>query len=112
MPFVCVCFWGRWCCLDLVFLLNQVVLFEVELKDRVFDGSEDEADVLRVRGAREVRVDDLLAIWIQVHEHLQDELSTCLSILLRTWKKEQFDLFSLDYEDLISAFKKDTVAVC
>lgn len=41
---------------------HQVVLFEVQLQDGVFDGGEDEADVLGVRGAGEVRVDDLVTV--------------------------------------------------
>ena len=34
--------------------LDEVILFEVELQDGVFDGGEDEADVLGVSGAGEV----------------------------------------------------------
>lgn len=33
---------------------HKVVLFEVQLQDGVFDGCEDEADVLGVRGAGEM----------------------------------------------------------
>ena len=50
--------------------LDQVVLLQVELQDIVLDGSKHKADVLRVRGAGEVRVDDLIAVWVQVHKHL------------------------------------------
>lgn len=52
------------------FLSHQVVLFEVELQDGVFDSCKDEADVLRVGGTREVGVDDLVTVWVQVHKHL------------------------------------------
>lgn len=63
---------------------HKVVLFEVQLQDGVFDGCEDEADVLGVRGAGEVRVDDLVAVGIQLHKHLQDELASCLGVSLGT----------------------------
>ena len=68
--------------------LHQVVLLQVELQDGVFDGGKDEADVLCVGGTGEVRVDDLVAVWVQVHEHLEDELSPCLGISLRPWRGE------------------------
>lgn len=64
--------------------LHQVVLLQVELQDRVFDGGKDEADILRVGGAGEVRVDYLIAVRVQVHKHLEDELSSCLGVPLRT----------------------------
>lgn len=68
---------------------HQVVLFEVELQDGVFDGGEHEADVLRVCGAGEVRVDDLVHVGVQVHEHLQDELPAGLGVQLRTWTTQK-----------------------
>lgn len=64
--------------------LHQVVLLQIELQDGVFDGGKDEADVLRVGGAGEMGVDDLIAVWVQVHEHLQDKLAACLGVPLRT----------------------------
>lgn len=64
--------------------LHQVVLLQIELQDGVLDGGEDEADVLRVGGAGEMGVDDLIAVRVQVHEHLQDELAARLGISLRT----------------------------
>jgi len=63
-------------------LSHQVVLLEVELQDGVLDGGEHESDVLRVRGAGEVGVDDLVAVGVQVHEHLQDELAARLGVPL------------------------------
>lgn len=63
---------------------HQIVLFEVELQDGVLDSCKHEADVLSVRGAREVRVDDLVAVGVQVHEHLEDELPCGLRVPLRT----------------------------
>lgn len=69
-------------------LSDQVVFFEVELQDGVFDGSEDEADVLGVRGAGEVGVDDLVAIRVQVHKHLQDELAARLGVSLGTYVRD------------------------
>lgn len=70
-----------------VSLSHQVVFFKVELQDGVFDSCKDEADVLRVSGACEMGVDDLVTVWVQVHKHLQDELSACLGVSLGTWKK-------------------------
>ena len=64
--------------------LHQVVLLQIELQDGVFDGGEDEADVLCVGGAGEMRVDDLIAVWVQVHKHLEDKLAACLGVPLRT----------------------------
>ena len=64
--------------------LHQVVLLQVELQNGVFDGSKDKSDVLCVGGTGEVRVDDLIAVWIQVHKHLEDKLSSCLGIPLWT----------------------------
>lgn len=64
--------------------LHQVVLLQVELQDGVFDGCEDEADVLCVSGACEMGVDDLVTVWVQVHKHLQDELPTRLGVPLGT----------------------------
>lgn len=63
-------------------LSHEVVLFEVQLQDGVFDGCEDEANVLRVGGAGKMGVDDLVAVWVQVHKHLQDELPASLGIPL------------------------------
>lgn len=64
--------------------LHQVVLLQIELQDGVFDGGEHEADVLCVGGAGEMGVDDLIAVWVQVHEHLQDKLAARLGVPLRT----------------------------
>ncbi len=81
------------CLLDLSISLfpflssHQVVFFEVELQDGVFDSCKDEADVLCVGGACEMGVDDLVTVWVQVHKHLQDELPTCLGVPLGTWEK-------------------------
>lgn len=72
-------------CRDAMFrfvCLHQIVLLQVELQDGVFDCSEDEADVFRVCRASEVRIDDLVAVGIQVDKHLQDELPACLSVSL------------------------------
>lgn len=66
--------------------LHQVVLLQVELQDGVLDGGEDETDVLCVGGTGEVRVDDLIAVRVQVHKHLEDKLSPCLGIPLWTWR--------------------------
>lgn len=59
------------------------------MQDGVFDGRKDETDVLRVGGAREMGVDYLVTIWVQVHKHLQDELPTCLRVPLRTWEEDR-----------------------
>lgn len=68
-------------------MLHQVVFLQVELQDGVLDGGKHEADVLRVGGAGEVRVDDLVAVGVQVHKHLQDELAARLGVPLGTWKE-------------------------
>lgn len=67
---------------------HQVVLLQVELQDGVFDGGENKADVLCVRGAGEVRVDDLVAVRVQVHKHLQDELAARLGVSLGTYVRD------------------------
>lgn len=43
---------------------HQVVLFEIELQDGVFDSCKHKADVLSVCSTCEVRVDDLVAVWV------------------------------------------------
>lgn len=68
---------------------HQVVFFEVELQDGVFDSCKHEADILRVGGACEMGVDNLVTVWVQVHKHLQDELATRLGIPLGTWEKNR-----------------------
>lgn len=67
---------------------HQVVLLQVELQDGVFDSGEHKADVLGVRGAGEVGVDDLVAIRVQVHKHLQDELAARLGVSLGTYVRD------------------------
>ena len=64
---------------------DQVVLLQVQLQDGVLDGGEHEADVLGVCGAGEVGVDDLVAVGVQVHKHLQDEFPACLGVSLGAW---------------------------
>ena len=73
---------------------HQVVFFEVELQDGVFDGCKDEADVLCVSGACEMGVDDLVTVWVQVHKHLQDELPTRLGVPLGTWEEKRLLLLA------------------
>lgn len=68
-------------------LLHKVELLQVQLQDRVFHGSEHEADVLRVGGTREVGVDDLLLVGILVLIELQDKVSGRFDILLRPWSQ-------------------------
>lgn len=64
--------------------LHEVELPEVELQDGVFDSSKHEADVLRVRRTREVRVDDFLFVWILILVKFQDKVFGSFDILLRT----------------------------
>lgn len=66
---------------------HQVVLFEVGLEYGVADGGEYESDILRVGSASEVAVDDLLLVRIELYEHGQDELSSRVCVLLRTFKE-------------------------
>ena len=69
----------------LVCVLDEVELLQVVPEDGVLHGDEHEADVLRVRGAREVGVNGLLAVGVLLLVHLQDELASCLRVLRRTW---------------------------
>ena len=67
------------------------------MEDGVFDGGKDKADVLGVCGACEMGVDNFVTVWIQVHEHLQDEFSSCLGISLGScWPREERDILSAD----------------
>lgn len=61
---------------------HQVILLQVQLQDGVLHRREHEADVLRVGGAGEMRVDDLVAVGVQIHKHLQDELPRGLGVPL------------------------------
>lgn len=70
---------------------HQVVLLQVQLQDGVLDGCKDEADVLGICGAREVGVDDFVTVGVQVHEHFQDEFSSCLGISLGSCLQERGD---------------------
>lgn len=77
--------------------LDQIVLLQVQLEDGVLDSSKDKADVLGICGACEVGVDNFVTVWIQVHEHLQDEFSSCLGISLGSyWPREERDSLSAD----------------
>lgn len=71
--------------------LDKVELPQVQLEDGVLDGSEDKADVLRVRGAREVGVDDLLLVRVLVLIELQDKVSGSLDVLLGSWFRAQLE---------------------
>lgn len=73
------------------------------LKDGVLDRRKDEADVFGVCGAGEVRVDDLVAVRVQVHKHLQDELAARLGVPLRTC--ESIDEIITDYGDKTGLWK-------
>lgn len=55
---------------------HQVIFHKVGMQNDVFHSCKDKVDVLRVSGACEVGVDDLVTVWFQVHKHLQDELLT------------------------------------
>ena len=69
--------------------LNKVVLLQVELKNGVLDCREDETNVFRVRCAREVRVDRLLGVRVQLCEHLEDKLPSGDRISVRPWKQRK-----------------------
>lgn len=66
--------------------LHQIELLQVVSEDGVFDGHEDEADVFRVRGAGEVRVQRLVLFRVLFLVHFQDEFLSCSGILLRSCK--------------------------
>lgn len=92
---------------------HQVVLLQIQLQNSVLNCREYKSDVLCICGGKkrrgeqawtgggvkgnevrgggqftcgacEVGVDDLVWIWVQIHKHLEDELSGCLSIFLWT----------------------------
>lgn len=71
--------------------LHEVELPQVQLEDGVLDGSEDKADVLRVRGTREVGVDDLLLVRVLVLIEFQDKVSGGFDVLLRSWFRAQLE---------------------
>ncbi|TNN30197.1 hypothetical protein EYF80_059651 [Liparis tanakae] len=58
-------------------------------EDVVLDGREDEADVVRVRGAGEVGVDDAVLVGAESDEHLQDELLRRSGVPLGPWRAER-----------------------
>lgn len=66
--------------------LHQIELLQVVSEDGVFDGHKDEADVFRVRGAGEVRVQRLVLFRVLFLVHFQDEFLSCSGILLRSCK--------------------------
>ena len=66
--------------------LHQIVLLQIELEDSILDRGKDKPDILRVGRAREMRVDDLVAVRIQLDERLQNELPRRLAVLLRSCK--------------------------
>ncbi len=62
-------------------ILNQVELFEVVSEDGVFHSCEDQADVLRVGGTGEVRVDAFVFVFVLLLVHLKNKLLGCLWII-------------------------------
>lgn len=71
--------------------LHQIELLQVVSEDGVFDGHEDEADVFRVRGAGEVRVQRLVLFRVLFLVHFQDEFLGGSGILL--WSCKSRSLF-------------------
>ncbi len=67
-------------------ILNQVELFEVVSEDGVFHSCEDQADVLRVGGTGEVRVDAFVFVFVLLLVHLKNKLLGCLWIIFGAWK--------------------------
>lgn len=65
---------------------HQVELLQVVSEDGVFDGNKDEADVLSVCGAGEVRVQRLVFVRVLFLVHFQDEFLSRCGILLRSCK--------------------------
>ena len=63
--------------------LLQVEVMQVVDEERVFDGFEDDPDVLRVCGAGEVCVKGFVALAVVLLEHLQDELLRWFGVALR-----------------------------
>lgn len=64
---------------------DQVVDLQVALQDVVLDGVEDEADVVGVGGAGEVRVDDLLLVGVEAGKRVQNEGLGRFHVLPGTW---------------------------
>lgn len=73
--------------MDPLYVSHQVILLQVQLQDGVLHRREHKPDVLRVGGAGEMRVDDLVAVGVQIHKHLQDELPRGLGVPLGPWEK-------------------------
>lgn len=65
----------------LVVGLDQVELFEVVSQDGVFYSCEDQADVLGVGGAGEVRVDGFVFVFVLLLVHLKNKFLCCLWII-------------------------------
>lgn len=63
--------------------LFQVEVMQVVDEECVFDGFEDDPDVLRVCGAGEVCVKGFVALTVVLLEHLQDELLRWFGVALR-----------------------------
>ena len=69
--------------------LHQVVLLEIQLENGVLDGRKHKANILRVGGAGEMGINDLIAVGVQLHEHLENELPGGLGIALGTCPQEK-----------------------
>lgn len=68
-------------------------------EDGVFDSHEDKADVFCVCGAGEVRVQRLVLVWVLFLVHFQDELLSCVSILLRSCNSQTL-LFGFGFQQI------------
>lgn len=67
---------------------NQVVVLQVALQDVVLHRVEDKSNVVRVRGAGEVRVDDFFRVGIKADKHAQNEFGPGVGVPLGAWGEE------------------------
>lgn len=66
--------------------LDEVIFLQVQLQNGVLYSGENKTDVFRVGGTGNVRIDHFLGVWIQLHKHLQYELTRRFCVSLRTYK--------------------------
>lgn len=67
---------------------NQVVVLQVALQDVVLHRVEDKSNVVCVRGAGEVRVDDFFRVGVEADKHVQNEFGPRVGVLLWAWREE------------------------
>lgn len=71
------------CC----FPLCKAEVLKIVLKERIFDGFEDDFDVLRVRGTGEVGVEGFMTPNVPLDVHGFNEFFCCVGIILRPCRR-------------------------